>query len=246
MPRLASRSLDAPERLDRALEVLGLEGRGHLHADTCGALRHDRIAEARHEHALVEQALGERYRLGGLADDDRDDRRVAVERRVPGLDEHLPEDARVLPQAGEQRRIFEHDLDRTESAARDRRRERVREELRAGALREEVADLLRGGDVAAGSPAERLAERAGDHVHLAQQAEVLDRAAAGLPEDADPVRVVDDDHRVVLARELDDVGQLREVSLHREDAVGEDQLPRVGGSGRERVAERRSCPNAGR
>ena len=82
---------------------------------------------------------------------------------------------------------------------------RVREELRTRALREDVADLLRRRDVAAGRAAERLPERPGDDVDLAEQAEVLDRSAAGLAQDADAVRVVDDDDGVVLARELDDL-----------------------------------------
>ena len=46
------------------------------------------------------------------------------------------------------------------------------------------------------------------------------------------------DDRVVLARELDDLRELREIALHREDAVGDDQLARVARSSRERVAQR--------
>ena len=75
---------------------------------------------------------------------------------------------------------------------------------------------------------------------------MLDRPAPRLAEHADAVRVVDDDDRVVLARELDDLRQLREVALHREDAVREDELARVARRGRERVARARSCPSAGR
>ena len=148
------------------------------------------------------------------------------------------EHPRVLPQPREQLRLLEHELDRAERAARDGRRKRVREELRPRALREDVADLLRRGDVAAGRAAERLAERPGDHVDLAEQAEVLDRSASGLPEDADAVRVVDDDHGVVLARELDDLGQLREVAFHGEDAVRDDQLACLAWSRHEPVAQR--------
>ena len=129
------------------------------------------------------------------------------------------------------------DADGGAGAAGDRRGKRVREELRAGALREQVAHLRRGGDVAAGRAAECLAERPGRHVDLAEHAEVLRDAAPGLADDADAVRVVDDDDRVVGARELEDVGQLREVALHREDAVGEDQLPLPRLAGGERVAQ---------
>jgi hypothetical protein len=52
---------------------------------------------------------------------------------------------------------------------------------------------------------------------------VLRDAAPGLPDDARAVGVVDDERRAVLARQLDELGELREVALHREDAVGEDE-----------------------
>jgi hypothetical protein len=51
------------------------------------------------------------------------------------------------------------------------------------------------------------------------------------------VRVVDDHDRVVLARELDDLGKLREIALHREDAVRDDELPCVARRSGEAVAE---------
>ena len=210
----------------------------HLHADARRSLRDDGEAEPGDEDALVEEARRQRHRLGRLADDDRDDRRLAVERPEAGVDEHLPEDTRVLAQPREELRPPEHELDRAERAACHRRRKRVREELRARALGEDVADLLRGRDVAARRSAERLAERAGDDVDLAEQPEVLDGPAPRLPENAHAVRVVDDHDRVVLARELDDLGELREVAFHREDAVGDDQLARVAWRGLESVPER--------
>ena len=65
-------------------------------------------------------------------------------------------------------------------------------------------------------------------VHLAEQAVVLRDAAAGVADDSGAVGVVDDERRVVLPHELDDLRQLREVALHREDAVGDHEraLPR--------------------
>ena len=74
---------------------------------------------------------------------------------------------------------------------------------------------------------------------------MLDRPAARLSEHADAVRVVDDDDRVVLSRELDDLRELHEVALHREDTVRDDQLARVTRRGRSRPRAR-SCPSAGR
>ena len=54
---------------------------------------------------------------------------------------------------------------------------------------------------------------------------MLRDAAPRLPHDARAVRVVHEHHGIVLARQLDDFGQAGEISLHREDAVGDDELP---------------------
>ena len=63
------------------------EGGGHLDPQPRRPLRHDREAEARDEDALLEQPLAEADRVGGLADDDRDDRPLARERVEAELDE---------------------------------------------------------------------------------------------------------------------------------------------------------------
>src|SRR5205823_2504841 len=48
-----------PEGLDRPLQVLGLEGRGHLDADSRCSLRNHRKAEAGDEDPFLEQPLRE-------------------------------------------------------------------------------------------------------------------------------------------------------------------------------------------
>ena len=63
-----------------AVEVLRLERGGHLDADARRSLRDDRIAEAGHEDALLEQPAADLDREGRVPDDDRDDRRLAGER----------------------------------------------------------------------------------------------------------------------------------------------------------------------
>ena len=78
-------------------------------------------------------------------------------------------------------------LDRPQGAARDGRRERVREELGPRTLREQLAHLAARCDVAARGAAESLAESARHDVDGTEQAEVLGGATAGLPEDADGV-----------------------------------------------------------
>ena len=114
----------------------------------------------------------------GLAHDDRDDRRLAVERLEAGLRKSSAERNRVRMEPVDEGRLGAEHTHRGECAAGDRGRDRVREELRPRALREQVADLVRGRDEAAGGASEGLAERARDDVDLAEHAEVLCDAAA--------------------------------------------------------------------
>src|SRR5581483_7316376 len=230
-PRTASRRSDqpelaahAPERLQGPVEVGVLERGRHLHAHARSSLRDDGVAEAGHEHALLEQELADPDGERGLPDDDGDDRRLAVERREAELAQARTEGGSDGAQARDELRLAPEDTHRLERRAGDGRRQRVREQLRTRALREQVAHFLASRDVAAGCAAERLAERARDHVDLTDNSEVLGHAPPRLPHHPGAVRVVDDHDRVVLARELEDVGQPREVALHREHPVGDDEL----------------------
>ena len=99
---------------------------------------------------------------------------------------------------------------------------RRREEERAGALDQDVAQVLRAGDVAA-EDADGLAQRPDLDRDAAVEPEVVDRAAAVAPEDARGVGVVDEDRRVGRLGRLDDPGQRGDVAVHAEHAVGDDE-----------------------
>ena len=85
-------------------------------------------------------------------------------------------------------------------------------------------------------------------------AEALEHPAAGLADHPDPVRVVDDQGRPVLGGDRGELGDRRQVALHAEHAVGDDQPPlasaaprRARGAGRRgRRARRRPCGRGGR
>ena len=102
-------------------------------------------------------------------------------------------------------------------------RDGVREEVRPRALAQQLDHLAAAGDVPAAGAADRLAQGAGEDVHAAAGAGALGRAAAARAEDADGVRVVDHDHRVVALGEVADRRQVRDVAVHREHAVRGDQ-----------------------
>ena len=73
--------------------------------------------------------------------------------------------------------------------------------------------------------ARRLAERPHVDDPVAAQAEVRERAAA-VADDAEAVRVVDDQERVVPLRQRGKLGQRRQVAVHAEDRVAGDELAR--------------------
>ena len=57
---------------------------------------------------------------------------------------------------------------------------------------------------------------------------MVDRAAAVPAQHAGRVRVVDHDRRLVALGDVADAGQRRDVAVHGEDAVGDDQDVRYG------------------
>ena len=108
----------------------------------------------------------------------------------------------------------------------DRRGERVRKEIRAGALAEELDDFFAAGGVASAGAAEGFAEGPGDDVDAALDAAVLGGSAAVGADEADGVGVVDHHHGVVFFGEVADLVELGEVAIHGEDAVGGDEAMR--------------------
>jgi hypothetical protein len=85
-------------------------------------------------------------------------------------------------------------------------------------------------DVAARRAAQRLAERAGDDVDAVSDPEELGCARTGRSDKAHRVRVVDHHERVVAVGQVADLVQRRKVTVHREDAVGDNE-PAPGAAG---------------
>ncbi len=195
----------------------------NLAAEPCGAVRNHRETEARDEDPLVEEHLAHPDRVRRLADDDRHDRRLAFERLESGADQRGAEMARVLVQRADPLRMRLDETHRRQGAGGDSRRQRVRKKLGTRALCEHVAQRCRPRDEPPRRTAERLAERRGDDIDFAEHSEMLRRTASGRADHARRVRVVDDQHRVVIARDLEQLGKLRDAPFHREDSVGPDQ-----------------------
>ena len=78
--------------------------------------------------------------------------------------------------------------------------------------------------------AQRLGERAHDHVDLGLEPQLGDQPAARRPDDTGGVRLVDDDAGAMAAGQLDDSLQRREIAIHRKDRVGDDRRPPSAGA----------------
>src|SRR5207244_6227605 len=82
-----------------------------------------------------------------------------------------------------------------------------------------------------------LAERGHVDDPRRAHAEVLERAASAFTEDADAVRVVEHEPRVMSLAELEELRYRCDVAIHAEDGVAGDDLPR-GRRGREQLRKR--------
>jgi hypothetical protein len=87
----------------------------------------------------------------------------------------------------------------------------------------DVVDHLGGRRDHAAERRERFAERARDDVHVVHDVVQLAGAATRGAHGAEAVGVVHDQARAVLLLESDELGQGREITLHREHAVGDDR-----------------------
>ena len=129
------------EGLDREVDVLGGVGRGHLRADAGRAARHDREGEADRVDAELDEPLAKAARLGSRrrpsparSGAPREDVEAELghpaRKRAVFVAEPVAQLVRALDQ-----------LERAQAGGGDRRRDAVREEVRPGALAQELDDL---------------------------------------------------------------------------------------------------------
>ena len=131
--------------------------------------------------------------------------------------------ARVGPQALDALRLLLQDVECRDARGGDRRRMRRGEQERARAVIEVIDQVLRPADVAA-QRADGLRQRAHLHVDAAVHVEVVDRPAAVAAQHARGVGVVDHHDGAVLLGQGGELVHRADVAVHREHAVGDDQL----------------------
>ena len=184
---------------------------------------HDRLRE----DALVHQSIAEAHRGLRVAHHHRGDGGLGTARVEAQAPQFGLEVARVVPQPRMQLGLVHHHPDRLAAGRHDGRRVRRREQERPRALGEDLAQRRGARDVAA-QHADGLAECPDLDRHAPVQAEMVDRAPSVPAEDAGGMGVVDEHRRACRLGRLDDPGEWRDVAVHAEHAIGDDEDQPVG------------------
>ena len=117
-----------------------------------------RKSESGHEHALFEQEVAHLNGLGCFAEDDRDDRRFALEWFEASGKELFAEIPGVLVERCHAFGVAPQVPHRAECAAGDRAGQGVGEQLRSGPLGQVIGERGRRGGESSGAAAEGFAE----------------------------------------------------------------------------------------
>ena len=197
-------------------------GRHRRQTQAAGSGRDRGRPDRLREDALGQQALAEGHRVVGLADHQRHDLRLGPDRLESLGPQSLAEGRRIRPQAFDALGSVGKQLERRPSGGDGGGRRGGREDERPRGVDEEVHQLARAADVGAVA-AERLAERADDHVDLVGDSGGRDRAAPAGSDAAGGVGLVDEQAAAVAPSEVRELRQWSDVPVHREDAVGDDQ-----------------------
>src|SRR5215216_3539419 len=215
---------DAGEGFEQASDLLGGVVGVDAGADDALSGGHAGGQRGGREDSLFPQTLPEDYGELVGADQNRHDLGLRTQSVEAQIAEPLPQLRGVSPQSLPVLGLGLHDLEGFESHRHLHSRERRREDKGAAV----VLDVVDHGPRARHEPAhggERLGEGADYEIDLLLQAEVLGGAPAALSQHAGGVRVVHGDARPVLAGQLYDARQVRDVAAHGEDAVGDDHAP---------------------
>ena len=162
-----------------------------------------------------------RFRVIGQ---DRNDLGHASGQIEPGGNESCHETLSILPQAGAQLGSG-RTVDQLECGAghgRDRRGKGRREDKGARTVDEDLDDGAGGGEIGA-EPAEGLTQGAHVQVDLALTAEMLRCPASAGTQNAGAMSIIDHEQGIVLLLQSDQSGDWREIAVHAEDAVTDDE-----------------------
>src|SRR5450755_4169280 len=222
----AERLADLGERGDRAFYLCRIVRGAHLGSQARLALGHDGVRKADHVNAFLEERVRKTRGKLRVTEHDRNDRMVPRDQIEAKPGERIAKALSVLADARSHRAAFfaAKELDHLERGRGDAGGHRIGKQIRTRALAQQLDDFLASRSIASRGAAQRLAQRAGDDVHLGFDSAVFGRAAAAVAHETDCVRVVDHHQRPMPFRERADRAQIGDDSVHGKNAVGGDQL----------------------
>src|SRR4051794_33304784 len=132
---------DEPELSHREVDIVERVGSRELGANPVLATRDDREGETDRVDAARPEPLGKRSGTSRVPHHHGDDRVGALDDDEAGLRHRVTEACRVRPELVAQLRRALDELDRLQAGRGDQRSDAVREQVRPGALAEELDDL---------------------------------------------------------------------------------------------------------
>src|SRR5450755_4391654 len=189
----AERPAHFGKRGDCAIDVRGRVRGAHLGSQARLALGHDGIRKADHVNAFLEQRVCKTRGKLRVTEHHWNDRMVPRHQIEAKPGERIAKALSVLTDARSHRAAFfaAKELDHLERGRGDAGGHRIGKQIRTRALAQQLDDFLASRSIASRGAAQRLAQRAGDDVHLGFDSAVFGRAAAAVAHETDCVRVVD-------------------------------------------------------
>ncbi len=205
--------------LEGQVQILARVPAGDVEAQALLALLHAGIRDRDHHHAVFEQRDVHEERLALVAAHHRHDVGVALTEIEADLGEPLPHVAPLFVELRDEALsvVLEHREDRGRGGDDGHGQARA-EEKRSRVVLDVLDDVLLPDEDPADA-AEGLGEGADDERHAPLEAVFFHDALPRLAEGAGAVGVVEDQERVVLLAELDDLDELRLVAVEGVDPL---------------------------
>jgi len=201
-------------------------GPGEADAEARLALGHGGRTDRRHKDPALAKGLRELHRADRGAEHDRDDLASRSAKSPALLRQAGAKLGRAPQKEGAPLGLLLDNLQRGQGRGRGRRREGRREDVGPGPVDQPIDQRAAPGHEAA-NPAQGLAQGADSHRDPTFDAQLLGDAAPALAEHARGVRLVDQEHRFIAVGQIGQIGQGGELSVHAEEAVGDDQAATV-------------------
>src|SRR5438128_7384969 len=196
----------------------------HDRPDSRLVFANHRIYYRKNEYSKLEHLVRQFMGLPALTNHDWSDGSLALSRVEAQVLQCFLEVSGIVPELLHQRRILLHQLDRSDAGSRNGRGLRPGQEIASDLVLEIGAQVFRANNIATNTT-ESFGECPHVNVDLSFKVEVVRDSPSILPKDPVAVSIVNVRYGLILLRQVDDVFEGSDVSIHAEDSVGYDQDP---------------------